>query len=67
MTTRSMKGLEGKLYEEWLRSLEVPSAWRTLTLLRSSMSLLGREEADTDLFALVTNDRTQGNSLKMSQ
>ena len=50
-----MKGLEEKLYEEWLRSLGLFSLEKRR--LRGSFFMRGRGVAETDLFE-VTSDRT---------
>lgn len=56
------KGLEGKLYEDQLRSLDQFSLekkrWREDTTTVYNFLLRGRRGADTDLFFLVSSDRT---------
>ncbi|KAJ7413168.1 hypothetical protein WISP_92722 [Willisornis vidua] len=65
-----MKGLDGKPYEEWLRSLGVFSLERSLkgdiiTVYNILMRRSGG--ANADLFTLVTSERTQANGMKLSQ
>lgn len=63
-----MKGLEGKTYEEPLKSVGSFSLekrpWADLIV---AYSFLGRGSGgtSTDLFSLVISDRTQGNSMKL--
>ncbi|KAJ7402862.1 hypothetical protein BTVI_82713 [Pitangus sulphuratus] len=69
--TRVVKGLEGKPYEEGLRTLAVFSLekWRLKGDLITAYNFLvrGRGGAETDLCSLVTSDRTSGNGLKLYQ
>ncbi|KAF4804115.1 hypothetical protein TURU_010429 [Turdus rufiventris] len=68
-TTRKKKGLEGKPYEEQLRSLGLFSLEETERKPHCSYNFLmrGKEGAGTDLFSLVTIDRTQRNGLKLCE
>ncbi|KAJ7415438.1 hypothetical protein BTVI_38077 [Pitangus sulphuratus] len=68
---RIVNGLEGKPHEESLKSLGLFSLEKRR--LRGNFTavfdILMRENrgAGTDLFTLVTSDRTQGNGMKLSQ
>lgn len=57
-----MKGLEGKSYEEWLRSLSLFSLekrkLREDLITVYNLLARGRGGADTNVFSLVTSDRT---------
>ncbi|GAB0204784.1 hypothetical protein GRJ2_002944000 [Grus japonensis] len=69
--TKMVKGLEGKTYEERLKSLglfslEKRSLKRDLITAYSFLTR-GSEGAGTDLLPLVTSDRTQGNGMKLQQ
>ncbi|KAJ7395826.1 hypothetical protein BTVI_151194 [Pitangus sulphuratus] len=65
------KSLEGKPYEEWLRSLD----WFSTEKMRVRGDLIavydllvgGRRATGTDLFTLMTSDRIQGNGMKLNQ
>ena len=64
-----VKGLEGKLYEEQLKSLglfspEKRRLRRHLIVVYSFLTRVGGG-AGIDLFSLVTNDKTRGNGRKM--
>ncbi|KAJ7418873.1 hypothetical protein WISP_57000 [Willisornis vidua] len=69
--TRMVKGLEGKLYEEQLRSLGLFSLEKRRLRgdLTAVCNFLVRERggAGTYVFFVVTRDRTQRNSLKLCQ
>ena len=66
-----VKGLEGKLYEEWLKSL----GWLSLGKRRLRGDLItvcsfftrGGGGAGADLSSLVTNARPRGNGREMCQ
>ena len=64
-----VKGLEGKTYEECLRSLGLFSLERRTLRgdLIAAYSFLTRGSRGTgaDLFSLATSDRTQGNGVKL--
>ncbi|KAJ7397260.1 hypothetical protein BTVI_136919 [Pitangus sulphuratus] len=64
-----VKGLEGKPYKERLRSLGLFSLEETEGKPHCSYNFLmkGRRGAGTDLFSVVTSDRTQRNGLKLCQ
>lgn len=66
-----VKGLEGKPYEEQLRSLG-PLSLEKRRLRGELVAVCDflvrrRAGADTDLLPLVSSDRIQGNGLKMCQ
>ncbi|RMB97865.1 hypothetical protein DUI87_25343 [Hirundo rustica rustica] len=67
--TRKVKGLEGKLCEEWLRALGLFSLEKRT--LRSDpivvFKILMKGSGESGLCSLVPHDRTQGNGLKLSQ
>ncbi|KAJ7396011.1 hypothetical protein BTVI_149461 [Pitangus sulphuratus] len=67
--TRLVKGLEEKIYEEWLRSLNLFSLEKTKGRPHCSYKFLirGSGGAGIDLFTLVTSDRTPGNGMKLYQ
>ena len=66
---KMVKGLEGKTYGEWLRSLGLFSLEKRMlsgdliTVYRFLTRGSGR--VGTDLFSLVTSDRTCGNGIKL--
>ncbi|KAJ7413868.1 cd99 antigen-like [Pitangus sulphuratus] len=66
-----VKGLEGKPYEEQLRSLGLFSLEERrlrgdhIAVFNNLMRGSGGES--TNLFALMTSDRTQGNDMKLRQ
>ncbi|KAJ7404271.1 cd99 antigen-like [Willisornis vidua] len=68
---KMVKGIEGKSYEEQLRSLGLFSLekrrLRGDLIAVYNILMRGRGRADTDLFTLVISDRIQGNGLKMCQ
>ena len=59
---KMVKVLEGKMYEEWLKSFGLFSLekrkLRGDLIMVYSFLVRGSEEAGTDLFSLVTSDRT---------
>ncbi|KAJ7411236.1 hypothetical protein BTVI_50622 [Pitangus sulphuratus] len=63
-----VKDLEGKPYEERLRSVQ-PGEEETDVRPLYSHSFLVKERkgSDTDLFSVVTSDETQANGLKLYQ
>uniref|UniRef100_A0A8B9C431 Reverse transcriptase domain-containing protein n=1 Tax=Anser brachyrhynchus TaxID=132585 RepID=A0A8B9C431_9AVES len=70
MAMKTVKGLEGKTYEEWLRSLGLFSLEKGG--LRGDLiavySFLARGSGETgDLFSVITRDRTHGNGVKLKQ
>ena len=62
--TKMVKGLEGKTYEEWLRSLEKRRLRGDLIAAYSFLTR-GSGGAGADLFSLVTSGRTHGNGVKL--
>ncbi|KAJ7418847.1 cd99 antigen-like [Willisornis vidua] len=68
---KMVKGPEGKPYEEWLRSFCLFSLEKRR--LRGDLIAVynflvrRRGGAGTDLFSVVTSDRSQGNGLKLCQ
>ena len=67
--TKMVKGLEGKMYEERLRSLGLfrLEKRRLRGHLIAVHSFLVRRSggAGADLFSLITSDRTYGNAVKL--
>ncbi|KAK4822202.1 LOW QUALITY PROTEIN: hypothetical protein QYF61_011843, partial [Mycteria americana] len=66
-----MKGVKGKTYEEWLRSLGLFSLEKRrlsgdLTAVYNFLKG-GRRGGGADLLSLITSDRTQGNGMKLHQ
>ncbi|KAJ7410260.1 cd99 antigen-like [Willisornis vidua] len=66
-----VKGLEGKPYEEQLRSLDLFSLEKRRLRIDFIMvfnNLTKRSGgADTDRFSVVTSERTQGNGMRLCQ
>ncbi|KAJ7423305.1 hypothetical protein BTVI_10311 [Pitangus sulphuratus] len=65
---KMVKSLEGKLYEEWLWSLGLFNLGKRLRgdlIAVYNFLVRGRGGAGTDLFSVVTSDRTQGNGMKL--
>ncbi|KAJ7407025.1 hypothetical protein WISP_129249 [Willisornis vidua] len=67
--TKMVKGLEGKLYEEWLRSLGlfILEKRKLRGDLIEVYNFLMKRTGSSDLFSVVISDRTRGNSLKLCQ
>ncbi|KAJ7400170.1 hypothetical protein BTVI_107755 [Pitangus sulphuratus] len=70
MSMKMVKGLEEKPYEEWLRShclfsLEKRKLRGDLAVL--NILIRGSRGSGTNLFTLMTSDRTQGNGMKLNQ
>ncbi|KAK4828798.1 hypothetical protein QYF61_000855 [Mycteria americana] len=61
--TKMVKGLEGRTYKEWLRSLEEKT--EKITVYNFLKGGSGRGGAD--LFFLVTSNRTRGNGMKLCE
>uniref|UniRef100_A0A8B9CM06 Reverse transcriptase domain-containing protein n=1 Tax=Anser brachyrhynchus TaxID=132585 RepID=A0A8B9CM06_9AVES len=69
-TTKMVKGLEGKMYDEQLRSLGLFSLEKRLRghlIAVYSFLTRGSGGEGTNLFSLVTSNRTQGNCVKLRQ
>ncbi|KAJ7409717.1 hypothetical protein WISP_112912 [Willisornis vidua] len=68
---KMVKGLEGKPYEEWLRSLTLfgleKRRMRVDLIMVYSFLMRGSREAGIDLFSVVTSGRNQVNGLKVCQ
>ncbi|KAJ7409998.1 hypothetical protein WISP_111318 [Willisornis vidua] len=63
-----VKGLEGKLFEKWLRSLSLEKRRLRGDLITVYDSFVrGRGGTGIDLFSLVTSGRTRGKGLKLCQ
>lgn len=66
--TKMVKGLEGKMYQKQLRSLDVFSLEETEGRTHSlRLPHEGAQKAGADLISLVTNDRTWDNGMKQWQ
>ncbi|GAB0210394.1 hypothetical protein GRJ2_003505200 [Grus japonensis] len=69
--TKMVKGLEGKTYEERLRSLGLfrleKRRLRGDLIVAYSFLTRGSEGAGADLLPLVTRDRTRGNGMKLQR
>ena len=69
--TKMVKGLKGKTYEEWLRSLGLFSLekrrLRGDLITVYTFLMTGSGGAGADLFSLVTSDRTHRNGVKLQQ
>ena len=68
---KMVKGLEGKMYEDQLRSLglfslEKRRLWGDL-MVACSFLVRGRKVTGVDLFSLVTSNRTHRNIMKLYQ